>query len=297
MKLTVAVISLVLAVVFFTSVHSQSCPSGHIFGDTCTQNCNTTGCNLECAGIPGMCMQQCQNAGVCPLVNCSSSGQCMQICTKSCDTLSCQSENCTQTCNEKCTKLVCDSKSCNQNCLTGGCEMECTDKAQSCLQSCTKDCKLICKAKDPSKCKQTCQQGGCTYDVPPANKTSCEPLISDKVTCMQTGCTYKDCRMACLKPTISQTACYQSCLPNIQPCPLSMTCDTENCHQTCLGKCEKAECGASTSCIQQCGGSCNSTRCTSKMCTQTCTDDCDHMECESENCIQVSLMKHFNNNN
>jgi len=169
--------------------------------------------------------------------------------------------------------------------------MECTDKAQSCVQSCTKDCKMICKTKDPTKCQQMpCQQGGCTYEGPPANKTSCDPLASDKDTCVQTGCLYKDCRMACLKPTISQKACFQACAPNKQLCPLSMTCDTENCTQLCVGKCEKAECGASTSCIQQCGGSCKSTRCTSKMCSQTCTDGACEMECAdgTDLCHQIS---------
>ena len=272
-----------------TKAKSQSCPSGQSFGGMCMQSCNTTNCNLQCSGFSAMCVQECQDFGVCHALNCSSSGNCMQTCAKNCDNLKCQSENCTQMCNGNCKQLTCDAKRCTQTCQNG-CTMECTDKAESCDQICDKgNCTFICKAKDVQQCNQKCRGGGCTYTGPPRNKTTCDKPIVAPDMCIQMGCPYKDCRMECSKKTITQKHCNQYCNPPDFICPLSMACDTEECNQNCAGDCKKVECSSAGFCVQQCSGGCKTSRCTSKNCTQFCSDgSCDTLECTegTEHCYQ-----------
>ena len=286
---TLVVYLLVALSIFVTKAKSQSCPSGLSFGSMCMQSCNTANCNLQCSGFSAMCMQECQDFGVCHVLNCSSSGLCMQTCAKTCDNLKCQSENCTQMCNGNCKQLTCDAKRCTQTCQNG-CTMECTDKAESCDQICGKgNCTFICKVKDVEQCNQKCMGGGCTYSGPPRNKTTCDKPIVVPDLCMQLGCPYKDCHMECNNKAITQKYCQQYCSPPDVVCPQSMACDTEECNQMCAGDCKKAECSSTGFCVQQCSGLCKTSHCTSKICTQSCSDgSCDTLECTggTERCAQ-----------
>ena len=286
--------TLLLVLLFIAHAQSQPCPNGQpgLPPSMCMQACNSTNCNMSCSGIAGMCMQQCQDFGSCPMVNCNSAGQCMQMCSRDCGSFTCKTENCTQSCQGSCKRITCDSQRCMQLCEKGGCIMECTDKAQSCQQSCIKDCTFICNAKDPAtQCQQTCQQGGCKYEGAPMNKTTCDVQLqlADPDQCMQSGCPYKDCYMECSRSTISQKQCIQICQPPRSLCPKAMSCDTTNCTQTCLGECESAECSSFSMCVQQCGGKCKSTRCTSKICNQQCLDGACALNCAdgTEKCIQT----------
>ena len=279
-----------LVILFIAHAQSQSCPNGTSFAGVCMQTCNNTNCNMSCSGIAGTCTQQCQDFGSCPAVNCSSSGQCAQICNRECGSVTCKTENCTQSCQGSCKKITCDSQRCTQACAKGGCIMECTDKAQYCQQSCTKDCTFICNAKDPAtQCLRSCMQGGCKYEGAPMNKTTCDALLSDQQECLQSGCPYKDCYMDCSKSTIPQKQCSQLCLPPRSLCPKAMSCDTANCTQACLGECKSAECSSSSMCVQQCGENCKSTRCTSKICNQQCMDGACALNCAdgTEKCMQT----------
>ena len=277
-----------LVILFIAHAQSQSCPNGqlHLPPSMCMQACNNTNCNMSCSGIPGWCTQTCLDFGFCPAVNCSSTNNCVQKCNRDCGFLICKTDGCTQQCQGSCKKSTCDSNRCMQTCQKGGCIMECTDKADYCLQTCTKDCTFVCNA---TQCQHSCKQGGCKYEGPPKNITICDAMLSDQQQCMQSGCPSKDCRMECSKSTIPQKHCQQICQPPRSLCPKAMTCDTANCTQACLGQCKSAECNSTSMCVQQCGENCKSNRCTSKICNQQCMDGACALNCANgtEKCMQT----------
>ena len=297
MRYVITAITLLVVISFIACVESQSCPDGNsIYNQFCSQNCNNATCNMSCSGKVGSCVQQCKDFGSCPAIDCSYSGGCTQICDKSsdCGSLTCAyaSENftCTQICSGSCKRITCDSHRCSQYCAKGGCIMECTDKTQSCTQTCTKDCTFICNAKDPAtQCRQTCLQGGCKYAGPPMNKTTCDSPPSEQRSCIQIGCPYENCHMDCSKETVSQDSCGQNCHAPSYPCPKAMTCDTPQCTQNCIGKCQSAECSSSKRCAQECSGECKTARCISKLCNQRCLGGPCALECATgaETCNQI----------
>ena len=206
MRYVITVITLLVVISFIACVESQSCPDGNnIQNEFCLQNCNNTNCNMSCSSIPGLCLQQCDEFGSCPVIDCSSSRGCTQTCRQpsDCGSLTCASENCTQLCLGSCKRISCDSQRCSQACTKGGCIMECTDKAQSCTQTCSKDCTFICNAKNPAtQCRQNCAEGGCRYVGPPMNKTTCDSPASSQQRCIQIGCPYENCHTECIRPPL-----------------------------------------------------------------------------------------------